>query len=149
QKRAVGTGRLQGFLRSSVDTFEAIGRPHLEMVTVRGPFNATGPGETASRRQVLSCLPLKHSEEPACARKILGTLATRAYRRPVTEGDMKPLLEFYEQGRRKGTFESGIHMGVRRILASPACILRPESSPAELAPGTPHRISDLELASRL
>jgi hypothetical protein len=152
QKRAVGTGRLQGFLRSSVDTFESVGRPHLEMVTVRGPFDATGPGDTASRRKVLSCMPAKHSEpseELSCAHEILGTLAKSAYRRPVTEDDMKPLMEFYEQGRKKGSFESGIQMGVRRMLASPDFIFRPENSPEELAPGTPYRISDLELASRL
>ena len=152
QKRAVSTGRLQGFDRSSVDTFEAIGRPHLEMVTVRGPFNATGPGETVSRRKVLSCLPARNSgeqEELSCAQEILGTLAKRAYRRPVTEEEMKPLLEFYAQGREKGSFENGIQLGIRRILASPAFIFRPEVSPEELEPGSIHRVSDLELASRL
>jgi hypothetical protein len=152
QKRASSTERLQGFVRSSVDTFESVGRPHLEMVTVKGPFNPSGPGKTASRSKVLTCLPAEHSgkpEELACARKILGTLATGAYRRPVTEEDMAPLLDFYERGRKKGSFETGIQMGLRRILASPTFVFRPEGDPDEVAPGAVHRVSDLELASRL
>lgn len=152
QKRAAGTGRLKSFQRSSVDTFESVGRPHLEMVTVKGPFDPSGPGQTASRQKVLTCLPSQNAEqaeELRCAREIIGNLAKRAYRRPVHEEDMLPLMDFYEQGRRKGSFESGIQMAVRRILTSPAFIFRPETSPDDLAPGTLHRISDLELASRL
>ncbi|MET0292216.1 MAG: DUF1592 domain-containing protein [Steroidobacteraceae bacterium] len=152
QKRASSTGRLQGFARSSVDTFESIGRPHLEMATIKGPFNPSGPGNTVSRTKVLTCLPAPgsaKSEEMACARKILGGLATRAFRRPLTDADMAPLLEFYERGRAKGSFETGIQMGLRRILASPTFVFRPEADPDDLAPGAVHRVSDLELASRL
>jgi hypothetical protein len=152
QKRAVSTGRLQGFVRSSVDTFEAVGRPHLEMMTVKGPFNATGAGDTNSRSTVLTCQPAANSskaDELACARVILSTLATRAYRRPLTEEDIAPLLDFFAQGRAKGSFDAGIQMGLRRILASPAFIFRPENSPANIAPGSLYRLPDLELASQL
>ncbi len=149
QKRAVSTIRLQGFQRSSVDTFEAVGRPHIEMLTITGPFEATGPGNTASRHKIFTCRPTQASEEEACAREILGTLARRAFRRPVTDVDMAPVMQFYAKGRRKGSFDSGIQMGLRRILASPAFVFRPEESPDDLQPGTLHRISDIELASRL
>ncbi|HEY4214718.1 MAG TPA: DUF1592 domain-containing protein [Steroidobacteraceae bacterium] len=152
QERASGTERLQGFVRSSVDTLESVGRPHLDTVSIKGPYNPSGPGETASRAKVLICRPPEHSgkpEELTCARQILGSLATRAYRRPVTDEDMAPLMEFYERGRKKGSFEAGIQMGLRRILASPTFIFRPETDPDGLAPGAVHRVSDLELASRL
>src|SRR5690606_17951991 len=87
-KRGVSSGRLQGFIRSSVDTFEAVGRPHVEMITVRGPFAPTGPGQTASRSKILTCQPgleSSNKEELACAEEILSSLARRAYRRPVAE----------------------------------------------------------------
>jgi hypothetical protein len=122
------------------------------MVKIKGPFNPSGPGKTASRSRVLTCVPAANSgksEQLACARQILGTLAARAYRRPVTEEDMAPLLEFYERGRNKGSFETGIQMGLRRILASPTFIFRPEGDADGVAPGVVHRVSDLELASRL
>ncbi len=97
---------------------------------------------------MLTCRPAQGSAEPeelTCARQILSTLATRAYRRPVTDEDMTPLLAFYEQGRKKGSFETGIQMGLRRILVSPTFIFRPEFDPDNVAAGAIHRVSDLEL----
>ncbi len=152
QKRAVSTGRLQGFVRSSVDTFEAVGRPHIEMMTVKGPFNPTGSGNTISRKKVFSCQPTDNSTQSAelsCAREILSTLATRAYRRPLAEEDMAPLLQFFSAGRAKGSFDAGIQMALRRILASPAFIFRAEAIPEQLAAEALFRISDIELASQL
>ena len=136
QKRGVGTARLQGFVRSSVDTFEATGRPHLEGITILGPYKATGAGETPSRKRIFTCRPAAASaDETRCARQILEPLARRAYRRPVTDADMRPLLEFFEQGRAKRDFESGIQFGLRRMLASPAFVFRAETSPDSVKPG--------------
>ncbi|HET9219693.1 MAG TPA: DUF1592 domain-containing protein, partial [Terriglobia bacterium] len=84
-------------------------------------------------------------EEEACARRILSTLAQRAYRRPVTAADLDLLLPFYKEGRQKGTFETGIQLGLRRLLASPTFVFRAESDPRN----RDSRISDLELATRL
>ena len=83
--------------------------------------------------------------------KILSTLATRAYRRPVTNSgaEMKTLLEFYAAGRKEGTFESGIQRAVSRVLVDPQFLFRFEREPANVAAGAPFRLSDLELASRL
>src|SRR5262249_40668242 len=89
------------------------------------------------------------TSEVTCARSILSTLARRAYRRPVTDVDLAPLLAFYREGRKKGTFDTGIQLGLRRLLASPTFVFRVEDDPAGVAPGTVYRISDLELASRL
>src|SRR5688572_7840042 len=56
------------------------GLPLIDYFTVTGPFNSSGPGDTPSRRRVLSCRPKGAADEAACARRILTNLATRAYR---------------------------------------------------------------------
>ena len=153
QKRGVGTARLQGFVRSSVDTFEATGRPHLEGITILGPYKpagaATGVSDTPSRKRIFTCRPATVADETHCARQILEPLARRAYRRPVTDADMRPLLDFFKQGRAKRDFESGIQFGLRRMLASPAFVFRAETSPESVKPGALHPIEPIELASRL
>jgi hypothetical protein len=125
------------------------GNPSVDSVAIGGPYNIEGPGDTPSRRKILSCVPSRSSDEQPCARKILSTLARRAYRRAVTEEDIQPLLDFYDSGRRHGGFEAGIRSALERILASPDFLFRLETSPANTAPGTVYRLSDVELASRL
>jgi hypothetical protein len=87
--------------------------------------------------------------DDACARRIVTQLARRAFRRPVTEHDVRALLQVYEKGRAHGGFESGIEWAVERILVAPDFLFRIERDPVGSKPGTPFRISDLELASRL
>jgi mono/diheme cytochrome c family protein len=119
-------------------------------VTVNGPFNTKGePVETPNRRKVFACRPASPAEETACASRILATLARKAFRRPVTEADLAPLLRFYAEGRAAGTFESGIESGLTAMLSSAKFLYRTEPPPANAAPGTIYRLSDLELASRL
>ena len=141
--------RLQPFLRSSSDNFDWAGHPHIQTVTITGPFGATAPGDTPSRRAIFSCAPRTRADEGTCARQILSRLARKAYRRPTTDAELRPLLAFYEQGRAEGSFERGIQRGLERILASPFFIFRVEQDPVALAPGTAHRLNDFELASRL
>ena len=128
--------------------FKGLG-PSVAEVTINGPYDATGPGETPSRRKILICHPANSAAELPCAQKIISTLARRAYRRPVTDRDLRPLLHLYEAGRKNGDFEAGIGMAIQGILISPKFLFRVEHDPANLAQGTVHRISDLELASRL
>ncbi len=149
RKIGAGTQRLRPFLRSSAGTYDSTGRPHIETLTVAGPFDPTGPGDTPSRRHLFSCRPSKTADEDACARTIVSTLAQRAFRRPLSAGDLTRLLTFYRAGREKGSFDDGIQMALRRILASPSFVFRVEEDPAGVAPGTVHRISEVELASRL
>ena len=141
--------QLQPFLRSSSDTYDWTGHPHIESLVVTGPFKASGPGNTPSRSRILVCRPARESEETACATKIIATLARRAYRQPVPDSDLRRLVAFYQAGRGDGTFETGIQAAVQRILASPKFIFRAEAAPQNVAPGTAHRVSDWELASRL
>ena len=124
-------------------------QPNVYSITVTGPFEATGPGDTPSRRRIFTCRPADAAPdaERACAAEILSTLARRAYRRPVAAAAVDLLLGFFEDGRADGGFEQGIEMALRRLLVSPEFLLRVERDPAG-ADG-PYRVSDLELASRL
>jgi hypothetical protein len=149
RKIAENTNRLRPFLRSNAGTYDSTGRPHVKSLTIRGPFNPTGPGDTPSRARVFLCRPATPAAEEPCARRILTTLARRAYRRPVADRDIAPLMEFYRDGRRKGSFDTGVQLGLRRLLASPTFIFRVEEDPANLAAGASYRVSDIELASRL
>ncbi|HVZ22108.1 MAG TPA: DUF1592 domain-containing protein, partial [Vicinamibacterales bacterium] len=156
---AVNPLRLQPFVRSSNDTLDTIGSPHLDTFTITGPYDATGPGDTPSRRRIFTCKPTQGSEasEDACAKKIIATLARRAYRGEVTPADLDRLHEFYVLGRKQApsssrpqqAFETGIQTALQRILASPKFAFRVERDPANAAVGAVYRISDLELASRL
>ncbi|HEX5110105.1 MAG TPA: DUF1592 domain-containing protein [Vicinamibacterales bacterium] len=117
-------------------------------ISITGPFNPTGPGDTPSRRRIFTCRPAV-AEETACARKILSTLARRAYRGPVTAAEMDTLMAFYQEGRQGGDFENGIQHALARVLVAPRFIYRVEEEPAGAAAGAVYRISDYELASRL
>ena len=146
---AQNSWRLQPFLRSSHDTFDPTGYPHIDVFSITGPYNPTGPGDTPSRRKVFMCRPATAAEEEPCARRIVSTLARRAYRGQVSEDDLKRLMSFYATGRREGSFERGIQLALQRMLASAKFALRIERDPADAAPGSVYRLSDLELASRL
>ena len=137
----------RGFARSVDELYH--GHPAVDTVLIGGPYAATGPGDTASRRRVFACHPKDGAEEGACAKQILSTLARRAYRRPVTGKDIERLLRFYDAGRAEGGFEAGVQRGIERILASPSFLFRIEDEPAGKAPGTVYRLNDLTLASRL
>jgi cytochrome c5 len=146
---AVNPLRLQPFIRSSNDTLDTIGHPHLDTFTITGPYDAKGPGDTPSRRRIFTCRPSGKADEDACARRIVATLARRAYRGQATPADLDRLHEFYLFGRKQGTFDTGIQTALQRILASPKFAFRVERDPANVAAGTVYRVSDLELASRL
>jgi len=119
--------------------------PALATVTISGPYNVNGPGDTPTRRRVFVC----NTQDLACARKILSALTRRAYRRPSTEADVQRLLPFYNAGKMEGSFDRGIQKALERVLVSPQFMFRIESVPANVTPGSAYRINDLELASRL
>lgn len=139
---------LQPFTRD-LDLQNMNGIPLIDYVDITGPIKPTGPGDTPSRRRIFSCRPNSASDEVPCARKILSSLARRAYRRPVNDQDLELLLSFYQAGRNKGTFDAGIESALRLILADPKFLFRYSPDPSNAAPGSTYRVSDLELASRL
>ncbi len=122
----------------------------VEYIAIGGPFNAKGAGETPSRQLIFTCKPTSVQNEAACAQKIIAPLARRAYRRPVSQAELEPLMKFFAQGRKDGgSFDAGIEMALRALLMSPNFLFRMEKSPASVAPGTSHQVSELELAARL
>ena len=120
-------------------------QPALRSVSIAGPFGAGGVSETPSRRRIFQC----RENTDACARRIIGTLARRAYRRPVTDRDLEPLLAFYREAAAAGGFEDGIEMALRATLASTEFLFRIERDPAGAAAGAAYRLDDVALASRL
>jgi hypothetical protein len=125
------------------------GQAALESVAIGGPYAATGPGDTPSRRRIFVCHPANAADEQPCAAKILSTLARRAYRRPVGNDDVQTLLKFYQAGRKRGGFDAGIEFAVERMLVDPDFLFRIVRDPVNAAPGSVYRLNDIELASRL
>jgi len=142
--------------------------PQVTGITLDGPYNVTGPGNTPSRARIFVCHPATTKDEEPCARTILATVGRRAFRRPVTDADLRPLMAFYQSGRAERDFDFGIEKALRAMLVSPDFLFRIEQDPrgkqpggaaqwaalqpdksAASGPGSVYRISDLELASRL
>jgi len=122
--------------------------PALYSIVVVGPYNATGAGDTPSRRRLFVCRPARPSEEETCGKQILSNFARRAYRRPVTDADLQIPLKLYREAQGAG-FEAGIERGLRALLISPEFLFRVEQDPPNIARNTAYRLMDLELASRL
>ena len=135
-----------GFGRTTNEYYH--GNPAVEFVMIGGPYGTPRPGDSRTRRKVFACTPKDSAEEEPCARKILSTLATRAYRRPVTDDDVRTLMGFYKEGRAEDHFEAGIQRGLERILAAPSFLFRVEREPRRVA-ASAYRLDDLDLASRL
>ncbi len=143
---------IQPFDRLSLDNEsfpQVLKHPVIGLMKVLGPFNAQRPQDSASLRKVFTCQPTNADQERSCAIEIFSTLASQAYRRPITALDVDTLLEFYDMGRSAGTFNDGIELGLRRMLIDPEFLVRTEHEPQNLTVGQSYLITDLELASRL
>jgi hypothetical protein len=123
--------------------------PAIFQVTITGPYNAKGPGETPSRRRVFIRHSTGAADEEDCAKDIVSALMRRAYRRPVVEADVAKTMKFYRQGRADGDFEAGIELALSSILVNPQFLFRVEQDPPGIAAGAFYRVSEIDLASRL
>jgi hypothetical protein len=124
--------------------------PRLANVEIKGPTVAQGVSDTASRRRIFTCYPKSAAQEAPCAHEIFATIARRAFRRPLTDADLKGALDFYAQGRKEGgDFDSGIQKGLLAILVSPKFLFRMHEPPPGAVPGKAFAISDIDLATRL
>ncbi len=121
----------------------------IDRVDIAGPFNATGLGDTESRRRIFSCRPQSPMEDRRCAEQILVNIASRAFRAPQQLEDLADVMRFYERGHDEGGFEPGIQQALSRILIDPRFLFRFEAQSGDAVPGTPYAINDVELASRL
>lgn len=114
-----------------------------------GPFEASGLSETPSRELIFTCHPSNGAEPAACAEQIIASLASRAYRRPVDDDDIRELMVYFRDGDSVGGFEEGVRSAITGILASPFFLYRGEAVPEGLTPGEIYQIDDLALASKL
>jgi hypothetical protein len=144
----------------------------LYSVSIAGPFDAGTVTDTPSRRRLFVCRPANAAAEDApasakasarsrrsspeiaasedgCARRIVSSLARRAFRRNVSAADIAAPMQFYKEAQAEGGFDAGIEMALRAVLASTEFLFRIERDPASVAPQTPYRVSDVELATRL
>jgi mono/diheme cytochrome c family protein len=162
---------IKPFDRTTIDGLDIMGDPSVDRITVEGPFAASGPGNTDSRRKIFVCRPatapakttlaakaavaqrsalVGAASDDACAKRILGTLVKRAYRKPVDAGTTDTLMGFYRRGREaSGTFDGGIEAALQFILASPEFLFRVEPNPPASAAKNAYELDDLSLASRL
>jgi cytochrome c551/c552 len=141
---------IKPFMRTTIDGLDITGDPSVDRLNIEGPFNQTGAGDTASRRKIFVCQTAAAKDDLPCARKILSTLARRAYRRPLKDSDLEEPLSFYQRRRNNnGSFDAGIESALQLILASPEFLFRFEPDPSNAAAETPYRIDDVALASRL
>jgi hypothetical protein len=125
------------------------GVPMVDYMTVIGPLNPTGPGDTLPRRTIFSCMPVSAADELPCAEQILSRLGRSAYRRPLAESELGDLLDLYALGREGRTFERGVQTAIRGILSSPEFLFRSTAEPAGARPGDIVPLDDFALASRL
>ena len=131
-------------------SFGVTALPHMRDMTILGPSEVTGVSETVSRRKIFTCRPTSAREEETCAADIMKRLTSQAYRGGATADDLQDAIAFYEQGHRKGDFESGIRMALQSILVSPRFLFRLEQAPAIITKAANvYRVGDQDLASRL
>ena len=140
------TRRLQGFVRD-FNTYDAEGAPHIKSITIQGPFESK-PAESPTGK-IFVCRPADSADAAPCARRVLSSVARRAYRRPLTPAETDDLMSFYQRGQAGADFDAGIEFALRRILSAPSFIFRAEGEPEKLTAGKTYRIGDFELASRL
>jgi len=109
--------------------------PAVYQVTITGPLNAKGAGDTPSRR-------LLFGNGKTDAKAVLMPILRRAYRRPVTDEDYARVLPFVQEAK---TVEEGVESALAAILVSREFLFRTVAD----QPQSPYRLTDLELASRL
>jgi hypothetical protein len=123
--------------------------PAVYQVSINGPYDAKGPGESPSRRRIFTARPAKAEQEESCAKEILSGLMRRAYRRPMTEADLEKPMAFYREARANEGFESAMETALSAVLVNPNFLFRVEHDAPATTPGSVYRISDIDLASRL
>jgi Protein of unknown function (DUF1587)./Protein of unknown function (DUF1592)./Protein of unknown function (DUF1595)./Protein of unknown function (DUF1588)./Protein of unknown function (DUF1585). len=145
----VGTQMVPSYYMSSRYSQQNWRRDVLQ-IDIEGPFDVAGASNLPGRNKVFTCTPAAvEAAEAACAQEILERFTRQAYRRPVTDEDIEPLLAIYAEERSVNGFERGVAAALQAVLVSPSFLFLVEQDPVDAAPGSVHPISDLEYASRL
>ncbi|HYI94130.1 MAG TPA: DUF1592 domain-containing protein [Bryobacteraceae bacterium] len=125
------------------------GPPALTRIEIAGPYDVSGVSDTPSRRRIFVCKPATSAEEEPCATRILSTILRRAFRRDVSESDMRPFLKTYRSTRAKRGFDESIAAAIRDVLLAPDFLFRLEFDNPSAPAGSVYPVSGFELASRL
>jgi len=164
-QRRVGVAFIQRSFAESDSTLRPVAMlpemeriPRIPGLDISGPFSVTGLGDTEARRRIFVCYPASPAEEEPCARRIFANLAEQAFRRPVTDEDLKAPMSFYKMGHDQDGFETGIEGGLTAILSSTKFLFRAEpvsARPAQVQTAAREDVpaavplDDIALASRL
>ena len=97
----------------------------VDYLDIVGPFNPSA-APPASYTKIFIC-----SQKTAqCARTILSSLMERAYRRPITQEELKSKVDLVALAQKEGdSFDEGIRLALQAILASPNFLFRIEANP--------------------
>lgn len=118
-------------------------------VRVRGPLDQPVPPPTRAHQRILSLAPKGLPEEERST-TIIKQFAGEAWRRPVSEEELKRVLSFYQQARDAGgSFDLGIKRALQAVLVSPKFLFRGEMQPSPDNPEAVHEIDEFSLATRL
>jgi hypothetical protein len=118
-------------------------------MTIAEGTTANGMPQISSREKIFSCYPNSTAEQRPCATQIMSSLARQAFRRPITDSDLAPLMAFYDKGVEQGGFELGMQKSIMAMLGSTKFLYRAEPMPEGTKPGAAVPVTDIELASRL
>jgi hypothetical protein len=114
----------------------------IDYIDIWGPFNPS-PAPPRSRERIFVC----DEKTTVCASKIVGTLARRAYRRPVTAQEQHELIRLIATVQKSGgSFDEGIRVALQAILMSPNFLFRAEH---EVAGSDTVPLEQHDLASRV
>jgi mono/diheme cytochrome c family protein len=119
-------------------------------VEVGGPYSqATGPSKESLAR-IYVCGHVNGEHQPTCARRVMGSLASRAFRRPVPARELDTYLALVRHAEKEeGSLAEGLAVGIQALLVSPDFLFRIEKDRPVSGPANAHRIGQHELASRL
>jgi Protein of unknown function (DUF1592)/Protein of unknown function (DUF1588)/Protein of unknown function (DUF1587)/Protein of unknown function (DUF1585)/Protein of unknown function (DUF1595)/Ca-dependent carbohydrate-binding module xylan-binding len=133
----------------------------VDYLEIQGPAVTADAPKPESHKKILFKTATRANFHEV-AQEILVKFASRAYRRPLTAGEVARLVKFVDLALQNGeSFERGVQLAVQAVLVSPQFLFRVEldprprtrpavvgsETPAAVPTGSP--ISDYELASRL
>jgi hypothetical protein len=122
---------------------------HMKDLYILGPYGSRGVSDSPTRRAIFTCYPSSAAEARPCAEQIVSRLGSKAFRRPLTGGELNSIMTLYDEREAQEGFEVGIRTALQGILAMPDFVFRIEEAPPGIQPGEAYRISDFDLASRL
>jgi hypothetical protein len=124
----------------------------VQAIEVQGPFRSEPLPLPTTHTRIIFREPSDASPEAwrDFAGELLDRFASRAYRRPATPGDLRPIQDLVEDARREGlTFPEAMQLAIEAVLVSPNFLFRVELDGGASDNGPASLLGNYELASRL